>query len=84
MIKQMTGIEQTLFEVLQDGRLHKRADLLRVMDEDGLADRKLLSVRFCLMRKKLRPLGVDIVCCLHHRTIHYRLVREFLPTITDE
>jgi len=80
----LTPTEQKLFECLEDGRMHKRDELLLVLDADGLADRKLLSVRFCLMRKKLRPLGVDIVCCLHHRTIHYRLVREFLPTITDE
>ena len=84
MIEQMTGIEQTLFEVLQDGRLHKRADLLKVMDEDGLADRRMLSQQFCRMRKKLRPVGVDIVCCLFQRTIHYRLVREYSPTISDE
>ena len=82
---QLTETEQRLFECLEDGRLHKRNELLLILDEDGLADRKQLGAHFTRMRKKLQPVGVDIACCLRNRTICYWLIRLYhQPVISDE
>jgi len=69
-----TDSQKAILEILSDGRNHKREELLISLPtkSDGLAG---LAAHLCRIRKKLRPIGQDIVCVLYQRQVHYRHVR---------
>jgi hypothetical protein len=74
--KEFSKIERRLFDLLRDGDPHKLAEMIPLVDER--ASSKNLMNHFVNMRKKLRPKGIDILCVIHNRTCHYRLVRVYI------
>ena len=69
-------IQQRIRELLGDGKPHKRAELLACIG-DELASIQSLNNQLTMMRKVLRVLGLNIVCALVNRSIHYQLVWTF-------
>jgi len=69
----LTPTEQRIYEMLSDGRLHKRSELMTCL-ADALASRQTFNVHMSYLRRKL-PKGFMIDCVLRDRTLHYRLAR---------
>lgn len=71
---QFTPTEQKIIDILQDGRPHHRSELRDALDGEFTA---LVNVQNHLsrIRKKIQPMGQDIVCELVNRRICYRQVR---------
>lgn len=68
-----TPTEKRMMEVLQDGLLHTRQELFACLWDDK-SELSAIQARISLLRKKLRPQGLEIDCVLN-RGIKYRLVR---------
>jgi DNA-binding response OmpR family regulator len=69
-----TRTEKRLLAVLSDGKAHPRHELMACLN-DELSERVVLRVHFSQLRKKLRPLGQDILCVYHMRSFWYQHVR---------
>lgn len=69
-----TPTQQRLIDVLADGMAHSRFELRDAIDGEYTA---LGTVQFHLsiIRRKLRPIGQDIICELVNRRICYRHIR---------
>lgn len=68
-----TYTEQELMNILCDGKRHKIKDL---HSEQWCPDeRKALTKHMVMIRKKINPLGYDVICEFAYRCTHYRLVR---------
>jgi hypothetical protein len=67
--------EQAIFDVLSDGRLHKRDDLMACL-LDPLAERLHLQKHISSLRKKL-PTDLIIDAVARDHTIWYRLARRY-------
>ena len=69
-----TPTERAMLAVLSDGLPHRRQELIACLpDELGLAVNMQMHVSRA--RKKLRPVGQDIVCEIVNRQFCYRHVR---------
>lgn len=68
-----TPTQQSILNVLADGRPHSRDELIGCL-EDDFANRKNLNVHLANLRARIRPVGRDIVCELVNRRICYRHV----------
>lgn len=68
-----TPTQQRLLAVLADGRPHQKGELLAMLD--SLVGENTLSVHLCAMRKKLRPIGQDIICQYMERHYYFRQIR---------
>jgi hypothetical protein len=75
-----TITEHRIAEMLSDGYPHLPADLM-VCIADDLADKHALELHISNMRKKLNPIGEDIVCRFNHKRIYYQHVRLLTKTI---
>ncbi len=73
-----TPIQTRMLAVLQDGRPHKKSELWECIG-DSVASYSTIKVHICFIRRKLRPLGQDIVCEFRHKMIYYRQVRMLNP-----
>jgi len=73
-----TPTQQAIVNVLNDGRLHSREELLLCLDDD-LADIKTLNVHLCNIRKKLTPQGYLLDCVVRNRRLHYRWTIRRVP-----
>lgn len=71
---QLSEAQDGIIHILSDGRPHHRSELLDLLSEESRTP-KNLNDTLSNLRKKLRPLGQEIVCELKHRQIHYRHVR---------
>ena len=71
---EFTKTQKRILEVLADGGRHLKAELKNSLP-DKEASPKTVAVHICYLRKKLRPIGQDIVCEYYRRRIHYRQVR---------
>lgn len=70
-----TPTEQKILAVLSDGKRHLK-DELRVLLSDGeLSDDTVMQTHVSNLRKKLNPIGQDIICEYNSRRIFYRHVR---------
>lgn len=70
-----TPTEQKILAVLSDGKRHLK-DELRVLLSDGeLSDDTVMQMHVSNLRKKLNPIGQDIICEYNSRRIFYRHVR---------
>lgn len=69
-----TPIQRKILAALSDGMVHSRDELKGCL-EDSQANYNDLQQHLSKMRKILRPAGMEILCCLHNRGIHYRMVR---------
>ena len=70
----LTKTQQLLMDVLQDGKPHTKEELLAVMI-DPLSSIDMVKLHICLLRKKLRPNGHDVLLDRKGYTNRYRLVR---------
>ena len=69
-----TPVQSAILKVLSDGMAHRKQELHGcLMDE--LGSLTTVRVHLCHIRKKLRPIGEDIICELKNRNIWYRHVR---------
>lgn len=77
-----TETEQLIADVLADGRPHHRDELRHCIDGE-FTSLKTVSFHLTMMRKKLRPIGQDIICELVNRRICYRQVRLLASAYKD-
>jgi hypothetical protein len=64
-----------MYQILSDGLPHKKRELHGCLYDDMGALRNI-QTHISLMRRQLRPLGMDILCELvNTRCVCYRLVR---------
>jgi hypothetical protein len=81
-VAEFTPTEKRILRAMSDGMPHKSKELLSCLPDDELGTVQNLRNHFSRIRKKLRPLGEDILCVIHNRTVHYRYVR-LLPTTRE-
>ena len=75
---EFTKTQLRIVEVLSDGKRHHSLELqmyLRKHEPEGIAKHKSVIVHITGIRKKLRPVGEDIVCEYFQRKKYYRHVR---------
>jgi len=73
-----TPTENRLLRIFSDGRLHTVEELLSALDDD-LAEWKQLKDHIVRLRKKIKPMGQDIMNTRHHRVLYYRQIRVLSP-----
>jgi hypothetical protein len=89
-VPEFTPTEQRILEVLRDGGNHFRPELLRCLNgkgEDSVCDRgAIVSVQQHIvnLRKKLLPIGQNIVCVYDAGRFGYRQVRNLTPANRSE
>jgi hypothetical protein len=69
-----TETQQILIAILKDGMPHHRTELRNAIDGE-LTSFTNLQNHLSHIRKKLRPIGQDIICEFVNRRICYRHVR---------
>lgn len=72
----LSPMQYRIMKVLQDGKVHKTAELLLIMDPGGQATKGNLAVQFTLIRQILRKRGQTVVATLGG----YQWVRNILPS----
>jgi len=75
---EFTKTQQRILDVLSDGLRHQNQELKELLPDqeaDGLAKHKTVIVHIVHIRKKLRPIGQDILCEFYNRKKYYRRVR---------
>jgi hypothetical protein len=72
-VTEWSPIQGKILEALSDGMPHAPEELLALIDSEASIGN--LQNHLSLMRRKLRPLGHDILAVYHDRTLHYRHVR---------
>lgn len=72
-MERLTTTEQKIFDILNDGLMHKRDELHACLPDD-LAGASILRGHLKRMRKKLNPAGLDIVCQVYYGR-QFRMVR---------
>lgn len=70
-----TKTEQAIFDILSDGKGHKRKDLHKAVC--GPSCLKTVNVHICQLRKKLPP-GLEIVAVASQSGIVFRLMRQIV------
>lgn len=72
-----TKTEQLIINALADGRGHRKQVVLDYLRQhyDSLMDLGAMQVHLTRMRKKMRPIGEDIVCVYHRNGSQYQHVR---------
>jgi len=76
-----TPTQGTMLRVLSDGFPHTREELHRCLP-DELGPLSNIRAHLTSIRKRIRPLGQDVICELVNRRICYRHVR-LLASATD-
>lgn len=74
-----TLTEQRLLDALSDGMCHSREELKGQLYTNGYGAESTLHGHIHRLRKKLKPLGQDIVCQVLYHKFYYRRVRIFVP-----
>ena len=69
-----TPTQSRILRVLSDGRRHSRKEIHGCL-VDELGELSNIQAHLSNIRKKLRPIGEDIICEFYQRTIYYRHVR---------
>lgn len=69
----LTPTERRIWDLLADGKTHTTAEVLGVCD--AMADKTTLKVTINRMRKKLGPLGYDVVARWTNKVTNYSLMR---------
>jgi len=64
-----------ILRVLNDGKPHLRDELINLLPNPEFSDRTHFNDHLTALRKKIRPLGHEIVCELLNRRVSYRHVR---------
>ena len=71
----LTPTENIIVGILSDGFAHKRIDLLSACDSDGLMESVTLQNHISNIRKKVRPVGRDVIFQRIAGVSYYRLVK---------
>lgn len=76
MIDQLTPTQRSMYDILSDGRPHRREELHACLPDDQ-GSLSNINPHLSLMRKFLNPHGLQIVALSHgkQRAIQYQLVR---------
>jgi DNA-binding response OmpR family regulator len=69
-----TETQKRILQVLSDGLRHKRQELVDCLD-DPLANPNTISVHLTYLRRKLNPIGEDVICVKSAKGYHYQHVR---------
>ena len=70
---QFTVTQQKIIDILKDGLAHTRVELRDAVDSEATFGN--MQDHVSMIRKKIRPIGQDIICELANRRICYRHVR---------
>lgn len=70
-----TPTQERILAVLADGLMHSKEEMCRAIDSERPEDVDSLAFHLSILRKKLRPLGTDVICQFYERRIWYRHVR---------
>lgn len=70
-----TVTEERILKMLRDGQRHTKYELVTAINPNNLNSYAAMAMHISNIRKKLRPVGEDIICELSGRIIHYRHVR---------
>jgi len=70
-----TPTQQRILDVLSDGCPHPMTELLVCLPDPVANTRKNVAWHLVELRKKLRPVGQDILCQFLNRRLYYRHVR---------
>jgi hypothetical protein len=68
-----TPTQQKIINVLSDGQPHQKRELQDCLDE--LAEPNAIHVHVTLIRRKLRPVGEEILCVNRDGKSYFRHVR---------
>jgi hypothetical protein len=68
-----TPTEQRIYDTLRDGRSHPKKDLQQLLYDE--MSNESFRMHLCQMRKKIRPIGQDIITEFWMDGIYHRLVR---------
>jgi hypothetical protein len=71
MIDELPPIQAAMLHILLDGGLHTQRELHRCLS-DTLSPLSNVACHLTRMRKKLRPMGYDIVCRTVEGTTYYQ------------
>lgn len=71
---ELSPTQRRIAELLADGRPHTRAELHALLPRDG-GPLSNVQPHLTALRKRLRPLGEEVVCEIVSRRICYRRVR---------
>jgi hypothetical protein len=74
MTVELTPTQQRLYDRLKDGDMHTKQEL-RTCLGDEMSIPNNLSVHITLLKKKIEPAGLTVVCVVHKGLNRYRLVR---------
>jgi DNA-binding response OmpR family regulator len=77
-----TPTQQRMLAILADGMPHTREELHTCINDD-LADMHVVNVHISLLRRKLRPIGQDIVKEIGFQFKHYFRHIRLLASSTD-
>jgi DNA-binding response OmpR family regulator len=70
-----TRTEQAIFDILSDGKGHRRKDLHKTLC--GPSSPKTINVHICKLRKKL-PAGLEIVAVASQNGLVFRMMRQLV------
>ena len=73
--EKFTPTQIVLLRILNDGMPHLREELTCALTTPDANSRVYLKLHISHLRKRLRPMGHDIICELWNRRISYRHVR---------
>lgn len=77
---ELTPTQERLLGVLSDGQPHSADKLLGCLN-DELADRRLLHVHLCYLRKKLLPFNHGILVQFIKQRVYYRRIIFYTPPL---
>lgn len=69
----LTPTQRRIMDLLSDGKLHTKQELRDTCGNDEYIDKNTVNVYLTNLRKKIRPIGQDVVCEIHNQVAYYRL-----------
>lgn len=73
----LTKTETAIMNLMRDGERHHKTEILELLDHPIIenSNSTIVCVHMHNIRKKLTPLGYNILCEYYRRNFYYRLVR---------
>ena len=70
-----TPLERRMLDLLSDGLPHLRSELHACCEDELSRPASAVGQRLSKIRKKIRPVGEDIICRLYHGKLHYQHIK---------